>query len=154
MNLTIRVTASCMRTITKCGGLDQYLLGDKPARIKEFGLFGWKLRWKVMNSKKFKKKFAAERKKLGLEASASEVESFDEAYRREQDELLEEKKKQWQALREKDERFVEHVRSKWEPKGTQDWSKRLEKVVPPEFGKLYFTELERRPKEASPVASS
>src|SRR5207248_3802817 len=67
--LTIRITASCMRTINKCGGLDQYLLGDKPARIKELGLFGWKLRWKVMNSPMMSEKFAEERAKLGLPAT-------------------------------------------------------------------------------------
>ena len=50
--VTIRVTAACMRTIEKCGGLDAYLMGTKPARIKELGMLGWKMRWKVMQERK------------------------------------------------------------------------------------------------------
>jgi large subunit ribosomal protein L28 len=122
-DLTIRVTASCMRTINKCGGLDQYLLGDKPARIKELGLFGWKLRWKVMNSPMMRKKFAEERAKLGLPAtfdlSKSKPEAaFEKVWADEnaRAEMLREQKKAWEALKEKDERFREHVKTRWEPK--------------------------------------
>lgn len=59
------------------GGLDQYLLGDKPARIKELGIFGWNLRWKVMQSKAMQKKFKDEQKELELKAAA-ELESNDQ----------------------------------------------------------------------------
>ncbi|KAI1909512.1 hypothetical protein LOZ61_004952 [Ophidiomyces ophidiicola] len=65
--LEIKVQHRVLRTIRKVGGLDQYLLGDKPARIKELGIFGWGLRWKVMTSKAMKKRYEEERKELGLE---------------------------------------------------------------------------------------
>jgi large subunit ribosomal protein L28 len=64
--LEIKVQHRVLRTIRKVGGLDQYVLGDKPARIKELGLFGWRLRWKVMMSRAMRKRFAKERRKLGL----------------------------------------------------------------------------------------
>ena len=133
-DLTIRITASCMRTIRKCGGLDQYLLGDKPARIKELGLFGWKLRWKVMKSPAMQKKFAEERTKFGLqpagtEASSNPEEAFqqvwvDDAARAE---MLREQKKAWEELKEKDERFREHVKTRWEPKDKREYD--LDKVT-------------------------
>ena len=41
-----------LRTIDKCGGLDNYLLGNKAQRVKELGLKGWELRWRVMQSGK------------------------------------------------------------------------------------------------------
>lgn len=37
-----------LRTIDKCGGLDEYLLGEGKGRIKELGMEGWRLRWKIM----------------------------------------------------------------------------------------------------------
>lgn len=46
-----RVSTSLLRTITKEGGLDNYLLKDKPARIKTMGLKGWKLRYEIMKKK-------------------------------------------------------------------------------------------------------
>lgn len=67
--LTLPVTARTMRTIRKSGGLDQYLLKDKPARLKELGLLGWKLRWLVLKSQTIKEQHAAERKRLGLPAA-------------------------------------------------------------------------------------
>ncbi|KAK9448856.1 mitochondrial 54S ribosomal protein bL28m [Limtongia smithiae] len=42
------VVASVLRTIQKEGGLDQYLTKDKPARIKELGPRGWRLRYAVL----------------------------------------------------------------------------------------------------------
>lgn len=112
-----------MRTIKKCGGLDQYLLGDKPARIKELGLFGWKLRWKVMNSPMMQQKFAEERKKLGLQLASTDTslkpeEAFERVWEDEnaRAEMLREQKKAWEALKEKDERFRQHVKTRWEPK--------------------------------------
>ena len=106
-DLTIRITASCMRTIKKCGGLDQYLLGDKPARIKELGLFGWKLRWKVMNSPMMQQKFAEERKKLGLQLASTDTslkpeEAFERVWEDEnaRAEMLREQKKAWEQLAE------------------------------------------------------
>lgn len=47
--IRIRAVASVLRTITKEGGLDNYLIKDKAARIKELGPAGWSLRYKVLN---------------------------------------------------------------------------------------------------------
>lgn len=74
----VKVTHHVLRTIRKVGGLDQYLLGDKPARIKELGIYGWGLRWKVMTSMAMKKRFKLERQELGLE----EPETFKQYLRR------------------------------------------------------------------------
>ncbi|KAL2040791.1 hypothetical protein N7G274_006249 [Stereocaulon virgatum] len=64
----VKVQARVLRTIDKVGGLDEYLLGDKPARIKELGLEGWRLRWMVLNSRKVRDRFREERLRLGLPA--------------------------------------------------------------------------------------
>lgn len=64
--LFIKVTRSALRTIRKSGGLDKYLLDDRPGRVKELGIFGWELKWKVMQTPKIQKQFQEERKKLGL----------------------------------------------------------------------------------------
>ncbi|KIW06492.1 uncharacterized protein PV09_02928 [Verruconis gallopava] len=46
----VKVATRVLRTIDKCGGLDEYLVGEKPARIKELGMKGWELRCKVMET--------------------------------------------------------------------------------------------------------
>jgi len=46
--LSIKLATSVLRTITKEGGLDNYLTKDTPARIKELGPFGWQLRFDVL----------------------------------------------------------------------------------------------------------
>ena len=58
--------ARVLRTMDKCGGLDAYLLGEKPARIKELGVEGWRLRWLVMRTEKVRTKMREEREALGL----------------------------------------------------------------------------------------
>ena len=90
-----RVTARVLRTIDKVGGLDEYLLGEKAGRIKELGMAGWKLRWRVMQTPMVKRRFAAQREALGLpprehvavgadglpvskEAVAEAIEKYDE----------------------------------------------------------------------------
>ena len=50
----------------KVGGLDEYLLGEKPARIKELGMGGWLLRWRIMQTDVVRQRFAAERAQMGL----------------------------------------------------------------------------------------
>ncbi|KAJ4422054.1 hypothetical protein N0V82_003350 [Gnomoniopsis sp. IMI 355080] len=61
-----RVTMRVLRTIDKVGGLDEYLLGEKPMRIKELGPWGWKLRWRIMQSETVFQRFELERMRLGL----------------------------------------------------------------------------------------
>lgn len=46
--IKLKLTARVLRTIVKEGGLDNYLIKDKEARIKELGLFGWNLRFKIL----------------------------------------------------------------------------------------------------------
>ena len=64
--MQIRVQARVLRTIDKCGGLDEYLLGEKPQRLKELGVQGWRLRWLVLRTGKVKRRVRAEREALGL----------------------------------------------------------------------------------------
>jgi large subunit ribosomal protein L28 len=81
--LFIKVTRKALRTIRKAGGLDQYLLDDRPARIKELGVFGWKLRWQVMQTDKIQEQFKQERKRLGL----PEPPSFEEWLKQKEGEI-------------------------------------------------------------------
>jgi large subunit ribosomal protein L28 len=64
--IRIRITTRVLRTVDKVGGLDEYLLGEKAARIKELGMGGWKLRWRIMQTEKVKERFRLQREKLGL----------------------------------------------------------------------------------------
>ena len=61
-----RMTTRVFRTIMKAGTIDNYVLGDKEARIKELGPGGWKLRWLVMQSDKIREDMRAEREALGV----------------------------------------------------------------------------------------
>ncbi|KAL2857899.1 ribosomal L28 family-domain-containing protein [Aspergillus pseudoustus] len=65
-HLHIKVTRKAIRTIQKDGGLDNYLLKDHPARVRELGLFGWKLRYQVMQTEGVQKMLKQERKRLGV----------------------------------------------------------------------------------------
>ncbi|KAI9697293.1 MAG: 39S ribosomal protein L24, mitochondrial [Candelina mexicana] len=67
--LKIRVTPRVLRTIDKVGGLDEYLLGEKPARIKELGMGGWRLRWRIMQTDAVRERYRLERERLGLPES-------------------------------------------------------------------------------------
>ncbi|KAI5800031.1 hypothetical protein EDC01DRAFT_648659 [Geopyxis carbonaria] len=60
------ITTNVLRTIDKLGGLDNYLLGTKTARLKELGPTGWKLRWRILNAPATQARHEAERKALGL----------------------------------------------------------------------------------------
>ncbi|OUM52774.1 hypothetical protein BVG19_g1995 [[Candida] boidinii] len=67
-----KMTARVLRTITKEGGLDNYLVKDKSARIKELGPFGWRLRYDVLkaqelNAKKLKKNYETVSDSTGAE---------------------------------------------------------------------------------------
>lgn len=131
--MTIRITAACMRTIRKCGGLDQYLLGDKPARIKELGLFGWQLRWKVLNSDKMKEQLEGERERLGLPPAKPNSESFEEAWEEDgelREEVRETQMRQWQELKEKDAKFRTHITRRWRPTDKDKTRRKAARVVP------------------------
>lgn len=49
--IKMKLTARVLRTITHEGGLDNYLTKDKEARIKELGIFGWRLRYDVLKAR-------------------------------------------------------------------------------------------------------
>jgi len=98
----VRITTRVLRTVDKCGGLDEYLLGEKPQRIKELGMGGWKLRWRIMQTESIKERFRRQREALGLDPRepdgnrsdtrlgseaeiAEEVRKFDEELAKEAD---------------------------------------------------------------------
>ena len=48
--------------------MDEYILGEKEARIKELGPQGWKLRWRIMSQQAVKERFRVQAAELGLSA--------------------------------------------------------------------------------------
>lgn len=62
-----RLTLRVLKTIRREGGLENYLLKSKPARIKELGPGGWNLRWLLMQTQAVQIRFNEERIALGLE---------------------------------------------------------------------------------------
>ncbi|MCJ1400256.1 39S ribosomal protein L24, mitochondrial [Xylographa trunciseda] len=62
----VKVQARVMRTIDKVGGLDEYLLGEKAGRVRELGMGGWALRWRLMRTEKVKERFRLQRVAMGL----------------------------------------------------------------------------------------
>ncbi|KAL8917179.1 MAG: hypothetical protein Q9172_005951 [Xanthocarpia lactea] len=81
--MQVRVQARVLRTIDKVGGLDEYLLGESPARIKELGMEGWKMRWRLMQDRGVKERLRRRRVELGLppqglEMFLSDTELLDE----------------------------------------------------------------------------
>lgn len=68
-DINIKLTTRVLRTITKEGGIDNYLTKEKSARIKELGPTGWKLRYRVL----MKKLEATQDKKLYLELVKDEA---------------------------------------------------------------------------------
>lgn len=64
--MRVRVQARVLRTIDKVGGLDEYLLGERAGRIKELGVGGWALRWRLSGTEKVRERYRAERRRLGL----------------------------------------------------------------------------------------
>lgn len=64
--IRLRITTKVLRTVDKVGGLDEYLLGEKAGRIKELGMGGWKLRWRIMQTERVKERFRRQSAALGL----------------------------------------------------------------------------------------
>ena len=64
--IRVRVTVKVLRTIDKVGGLDEYLLGHKPARIRGLGPRGWALRWRLMQEPSVKERIRRERREMGI----------------------------------------------------------------------------------------
>jgi large subunit ribosomal protein L28 len=127
-DFTILITRSCVRTITKCGGLDQYLLGERPARLKELGPFGWKLRWLVLNSPQA----ASQRAEKKIEEPATFEEAM--AIPSIKEELLKSQFEEWRKLKLKEARFERMVRKQWEGKDIHEYefakNSTLKKVDP------------------------
>lgn len=111
VELNLPVRARVMRTIRKSGGLDEYLLGEKSARIKELGMLGWKLRWMVLKSKAVQEKHELERQRLGLPASGSVTATFRDAWSDPEirSNILAKMQVGWDQLKEKDQRFKTHI---------------------------------------------
>lgn len=81
-----------LRTIDKAGGLDEYLLGEKTQRLKELGMGGWKLRWRIMQTDTVKERFRLQREKLGLPPQ-EEVHLDENGYGITREEIMEEVRK-------------------------------------------------------------
>lgn len=74
-----RLTLRVLKTIRREGGLENYLLKSKPARIKELGPGGWRMRWLLMQSQAIQQRFNEERVALGMEPK--EIEDRDDLIR-------------------------------------------------------------------------
>jgi large subunit ribosomal protein L28 len=101
--LSIPVRARVMRTIEKCGGLDEYLTGDKPARIKELGILGWKLRYLIMKTPMMQAKVKAERQRLGLPSGDPLQQTFADVWNNAKlrSQLIAQQDEAWEKLQEK-----------------------------------------------------
>lgn len=66
-NIKTRLTMRVYKTVKREGGLENYLLKSKPARIRELGPGGWNLRWVLMQTRAVQERFNVERRALGLE---------------------------------------------------------------------------------------
>ncbi|KAI1319499.1 hypothetical protein F5Y16DRAFT_390826 [Xylariaceae sp. FL0255] len=75
--IRVRLTAHVLHTIDRLGGIDEYLLGSKAARIKHLGPAGWRLRWKIMQSPAIQERFAKERESLGLPPKETGTAPYD-----------------------------------------------------------------------------
>jgi large subunit ribosomal protein L28 len=62
-----RLTLRVLKTIRRENGLENYLLKNKPARVKDLGPGGWNLRWLLMQSRPVQERLNKERVALGLE---------------------------------------------------------------------------------------
>ncbi len=161
VELKIPITHRVMRTIRKCGGLDEYVLGTKPARIKELGLLGWKLRWLIMTSPKMLAKYDKQRRELGLPESTSLRASFEDAWNDEEQRMkyVAQQESAWEDLRQAATKFEEHVRRNWIDSGEKEAYdipklETLQKVSPATMLLPQHLEHSQSPKSREPVFSS
>ncbi|KAL8750809.1 MAG: hypothetical protein Q9184_006289 [Pyrenodesmia sp. 2 TL-2023] len=71
--LRVKVQARVLRTIDKVGGLDEYLMGESPARVRELGMEGWKMRWRLMKTEWGQQRLKERRIGLGLRPEGVEM---------------------------------------------------------------------------------
>ncbi|PSN61174.1 hypothetical protein BS50DRAFT_578577 [Corynespora cassiicola Philippines] len=64
--IQLRVTAKVLKTIDQEGGLDEYLLREGEARIKELGPLGWQLRWLLLQKPSVIERMRARALELGI----------------------------------------------------------------------------------------
>lgn len=64
--IRVRLVIRVLRTIDKVGGIDNYLLGQSPGRIRELGPTGWALRYRILKTERGKAVWEQERQRLGL----------------------------------------------------------------------------------------
>lgn len=103
----VKVLARVLRTIDKVGGLDEYLLGEKPARIKELGMGGWALRWRLMRTEAVKERFRLQRIALGLGDSNEQVKAVGSGRDILDEKVLAEQEKEFDKQLDQDDRRVE-----------------------------------------------
>ena len=109
--MQVKVVTRVLRTIDKLGGLDEYLVGsDTPARGKELGVTGWALRWRIMQTRGYRERVAAERRRLGLPERGWEVEE-QERRKRERREAVRVAEAYLEAMKAKEQRFGRRVGS-------------------------------------------
>jgi large subunit ribosomal protein L28 len=65
--IKLRITAKVLKVMDREGGLDEYLLKDNVARIKELGPLGWELRWTLMQIPEVIDRLRADAAALGLD---------------------------------------------------------------------------------------
>ncbi|PNS16829.1 ribosomal protein L28 [Sphaceloma murrayae] len=62
--VSVKMTTRVLRTVDKIGGIDAYLLGSKPSRIRDLGMEGWKLRCELLSSRAYRRLAVGEQKAL------------------------------------------------------------------------------------------
>jgi large subunit ribosomal protein L28 len=65
--IKLRITAKVLKIVDREGGLDEYLLKDSVARIKELGPMGWALRWTLMQKPEVVMRLRADAAALGID---------------------------------------------------------------------------------------
>jgi len=75
----VKVATRVLRTIDKCGGLDEYVVGEKTSRIRELGMKGWELRWRVMNTDWWRMRCKKDLETMGMGELIKEIEAVKEA---------------------------------------------------------------------------